>query len=129
VEKHPIGSRNPFLGKTRPRPGQPIRVEAIEAAIASIGKEKAPGLSGWTRPLLDLVTRKDSPVLSFLRLLADMIRQGTCLGADLLCASRLVGLEKPGGGVRPIAIGDLVYRVAMKAILTTSYRPDMLLPF
>jgi hypothetical protein len=58
-----------------------------------------------------------------------MIRQGTCPGADLLCASRLIGLEKPGGGVRPIAIGDLVYRVAMKAILTTSYRPDMLLPF
>jgi hypothetical protein len=46
LEKHPIGSRNPFLGKTRPRPGQPIRLEAIQAAIASIGKEKAPGLSG-----------------------------------------------------------------------------------
>jgi len=58
-----------------------------------------------------------------------MIRQGTAPGAPLLCASRLIGLEKPDRGVRPIAIGDLVYRVAMKAILMTSYRPEMLLPF
>ncbi|RKK77996.1 hypothetical protein BFJ70_g17196 [Fusarium oxysporum] len=58
-----------------------------------------------------------------------MIRQGTAPGADLLCASRLIGLEKPDKGIRPIAIGDLIYKVAMKAILKTSYRSDMLLPF
>lgn len=68
-------------------------------------------------------------MIAFLRLLADMIRQGTAPGAHLLCASHLIGLEKPDGGVRPIAIGDLIYRVAMKAILMTSYRPNMLLPF
>lgn len=129
AEKHPIGPDNPFQRKTYPRPGQPISEEAILQAIASIGKEKAPGLSGWTRPLLDLVAREKSPVVAFLRLLADMIRQGTAPGASLLCASRLIGLEKPDGGVRPIAIGDLVYRVAMKAILITSYNPSMLLPF
>ncbi|KAL9563894.1 hypothetical protein ACKAV7_011929 [Fusarium commune] len=58
-----------------------------------------------------------------------MIRQGTAPGADLLCASRLIGLEKPDKGIRPIAIGDLIYKVAMKAILKTSYRSNMLLPF
>ena len=57
-----------------------------------------------------------------------MIRQGTAPGADLLCASRLIGLQKPDGGVRPIAIGDLLYKVALKAILITSFRPEMLLP-
>ncbi|KAH7190465.1 hypothetical protein DER44DRAFT_636098, partial [Fusarium oxysporum] len=129
LEKHPIGSKDPFLGKTRPRPGQPITEEAILTSIATIGKEKAPGLSGWTRPLLDLVTKNGSPVIAFLRLLADMIRQGTAPGADLLCASRLIGLEKPDGGIRLIAMGDLIYKVAMKAILKTSYRSDMLLPF
>lgn len=92
-----------------------------------MNKEKAPGLSGWTKPLLDLVTR-ESPIIYFLRLLADMIRQGTAPGADLLCASRLIGLEKQDKGVRPIAIGDMLYRVAMKAILISSYRPGMLLP-
>jgi hypothetical protein len=48
-----------------------------------------------------------------------MIRQGTAPGGSLLCAARLIGLEKPDGGIRPIAIGDLIYRVATKAILTT----------
>jgi hypothetical protein len=70
----------------------------------------------------------NAPMLQAIRLLADMIRQGTALGANLLCASRLIGLAKPDGGVRPIAIGDLIYRVALKAILTTGYRPGMLLP-
>ncbi|EEU33888.1 uncharacterized protein NECHADRAFT_88811 [Fusarium vanettenii 77-13-4] len=46
LEKHPIGSKDPFQGKTRPRAGQLITSEIIIAAIASIGKEKAPGLSG-----------------------------------------------------------------------------------
>jgi hypothetical protein len=127
-EKHPIGSKNPFQGKTRPRAGQPISSEAILEAIASIQKEKAPGLSGWTRPLLSLVTQADSSVIAFLRLLADMIRQGTAPGSYLLCASRLVGLEKGNLDIRPIAIGDLVYRVAVKAILVTSFKTEMLLP-
>ncbi|ENH74662.1 hypothetical protein FOC1_g10000743 [Fusarium oxysporum f. sp. cubense race 1] len=46
LEKHPIGSKDPFSRKTRPRPSQPITEEAILASIATIGKEKAPGLSG-----------------------------------------------------------------------------------
>lgn len=70
---------------------------------------------------------KDLRVLSFLRLLTDLIRQGTAPGADLLCASRLIGLEKEDKGIRPIAIGDMIYRVAMKAILLSSFRQDMLL--
>ena len=57
-----------------------------------------------------------------------MIRLGTAPGRDLLCASRLVGLEK-AGGPRPIAVGDLIYRVATKAILLGSLKPDTLLPF
>ena len=126
-EKHPIGERNPFLGKTSPNPGQAVRSEAIIEAISSINKEKAPGLSGWTRPLLDLAAREASFV-GALRLLADMIRQGTAPGKDLLCAARLIGLQKPDKGIRPIAIGDLVYRVAAKALLITNYRPGMLLP-
>lgn len=130
-KKHPIGPRDPFLGRS-PRPGQVITTESVLGAIRSIGPEKAPGLSGWTRPLIDRVTEgtadAPAPFLRALRLLADMIRQGTAPGVDLLCASRLIGLEKEGGGIRPIAVGDLLYRVAFKAILRTSFRPEMLLP-
>ena len=58
-----------------------------------------------------------------------MIRQGTAPAPNLLCASRLIGLEKEGGGVRLIAVGDLLYKVALKAILRTSFRLGMLLPY
>ncbi len=126
-QKHPIGLPNPFRTKARPAAGQPITIEAIESALTSIGKEKAPGLSGWTRPLLDLAIRENT-TLSFLRLLADMIRQGTAPGSDLLCAARLIGLEKADGGIRPIAIGDIVYRTVMKAILISLFTKNMLLP-
>jgi hypothetical protein len=126
--KHPIGPQDPF-SKTSPSPGPLIKEEAIRAAITSINKEKAPGLSGWTRPLIDIATSgPKSPVIAAIRLLADMIRQGTAPGAELLCASRLIALEKPNGGIRPIAIGDLIYRIALKAILTTTFRHPMLLP-
>jgi hypothetical protein len=126
--KHPIGPKNPFQ-RSSPRPCQTITIDTISSAIKSIGKEKAPGLSGWTRTLLDIVTTApNAPMLQALRLLSDMIRQGTAPGSELLCASRLIGLQKPNGGVRPIAIGDLIYRTALKAILITAYRPNMLLP-
>jgi hypothetical protein len=37
-------------------------------------------------------------------------------------------LEKGKGDVRPIAVGELLYRVAAKAILRTLFKEDMLLP-
>lgn len=107
--------------------GQAVSQEAILTAIGSTSPEKAPGLSGWTRPLLDVAVASDSSVVAFLWLLADMIRQGMAPGRHLLTAAWLVGLEKEGGGLRLIAIGDMVYRVAMKAILSTVYKPGMLL--
>ncbi|GJP39420.1 hypothetical protein CLOM_g23792 [Closterium sp. NIES-68] len=43
--------------------------------------------------------------------------------ADLLTASRLLALTKPGGGTRPIAIGETIYRLAGKAALYSSAEP------
>lgn len=128
-QKHPIGAANPFGTHKQPTPGQPITTEAVAAAIATVGKEKAPGLSGWTRYLLDLATNSaENKLISALRLLADQIRQGKAPAPHLLCAARLVALQKEDGGIRPIAVGDILYRVAMKAILAINFRSDMLLP-
>jgi hypothetical protein len=47
----------------------------------------------------------------------------------MLCASRLTPLRKPDGGLRPIAVGDMIYRLATKAIVRHSNRRDFLLPY
>jgi len=46
----------------------------------------------------------------------------------MLCASRLVPLAKKDGGVRPIAVGEMFYRLAAKTTLKLNFRPDHLLP-
>lgn len=126
-EKHPLGPRNPFQNAS-PAHGSPISEAQITEALESISPEKAAGLSGWTRPLLDLAFR-DPSVRDFFKLLANQIQQGTAPGADLLCAARLASLEKEdGSGIRPIAVGDIVYRLCTKAILLANFRPNMLLP-
>lgn len=55
--------------------------------------------------------------------------RGDCPGASLLCSSRLIPLDKPQGGIRPIAIGEIIYRLCMKALVRHVYKPDFLAPF
>jgi hypothetical protein len=47
----------------------------------------------------------------------------------MLCSSRLTALLKPDGRYRPIAVGELIYRLCTKALLRHIFRPDFLLPF
>jgi hypothetical protein len=94
--------------------------EAISKALKSFNSETAPGISGWTVPLLRLAA-KDPIVQQFLHKLTSMIVAGVAPGANLLCGSRLTALYKKEdqgleGGLRPIAVGELVYRLSMKAI-------------
>ncbi|CEJ95204.1 hypothetical protein VHEMI10699 [[Torrubiella] hemipterigena] len=133
-QKHPIGPKDPFQIRARPHAGQPIKIDAIRTAICTTSKEKAPGLSGWTRSLLDIATADETDgstctgVLAMIRHIAEGIRLATAKGSYLLTASRLIALEKDDGGIRPIAIGDMIYRIAMKAVIATLFRPEMLLP-
>ena len=57
-----------------------------------------------------------------------LIAQGTAPGQQFLCTSRLTPLQKTDGGLRPIAVGEMLYRLATRAILRHSFRPDWLLP-
>jgi hypothetical protein len=43
--------------------------------------------------------------------------------------AELTPLRKPDGGLRPIAVGDMIYRLATKAIVRHSNRRDFLLPY
>lgn len=79
-------------------------------------------------PLLEHALRHEA-VLQMLTNLTNMISKGTAPGVEMLTASRLIALAKPDGGVRPIAVGELIYRLCTKAILRSAFSTDMLAPF
>jgi hypothetical protein len=126
-DKHPMGFADPFGALPGPSPHTAPSSEAIIEALYSFKPDTAPGVSGWTVALLKLAIRSDS-FKKMLATLASMVLAGTAPGRGLLCASRLVALEKPGGGVRPIAVGELIYRLCTKAVLRHSFKPDFLSP-
>lgn len=125
--KHPIGSSQPFP-PGNPRPGPPVPQSTIAEAIRTTHRETSPGLSGWTKPLLERAATPNSAVLAMLHQLTNAILKGTAHGRLLLTASHLVSLSKKDGGIRPIAVGDLIYRIAAKSILQTHFRSNMLGP-
>jgi hypothetical protein len=62
--------------------------------------------------------------VEFLLQLCKQIQNGTALGSQLLTASQLVALDKEDGGVRPIVVGDIIYRLVAKVILRKQFAID-----
>ena len=114
--KHPPGPAQPFgAGGEGPPAGAAPSSDDILRALEQMDPDSAPGISSWTPRFLKLAV--SSPrVLEFVTTLVGSINAGTAPGRDMLCACRLIPLSKSGGGVRPIAVGETLYRLAMKAI-------------
>jgi hypothetical protein len=126
-DKHPQGPVNPFGPGPGPLPAKSPNLSDIADSLKQMAADTAPGVSGWTVPLL----RQAMKLPTFARFMVSLtaaMAKGTAPGADMLCTSRLTPLSKPDGGVRPIAVGELFYRLATKTILKTSFKPDFLLP-
>ena len=68
-------------------------------------------------------------MVAFLTLLTKQIAGGTAPGQALLCTSRLTPLIKSDGGIRPIACGELIYRLVAKTLMRHYFRKTMLLPW
>ena len=127
-DKHPQGNPTEAFGSApgplpAPLPADPT----ILQAMGSFKRDTAPGISGWTHHLLSLALKRPL-VLEMVHTLVGLVLQGSAPGQSMLCASRLTPLAKPDGGVRPIAVGELLYRLIVKVILRHSARPGMLLP-
>ncbi|CAI7799069.1 unnamed protein product [Closterium sp. NIES-54] len=77
------------------------------------------GPSGMTFEHLCDASITNASVRTHLHALVNTILGGNLPGpvATLLTASRLIALAKPGGGARPIAIGECLTRLAAKAAL------------
>jgi len=72
----------------------------------------------------------DSPsVLEFLVQLTAAIGAGIAPGRDMLCACRLTPLKKKDGGLRAIAVGELIYRLATKTLIAVRMSSHPLLPY
>jgi hypothetical protein len=126
--KHPAGPPLPFGTTAGPRNGEIPPADTLLAAFKSFKPDTAPGISGLTHHLIAIALR--SPVVhKALHTLTGLIAAGTAPGQSMLCSPRLTALLKPDGGYRPIAVGELVYRLCTKTLLRHSFRPDFLLPF
>ena len=126
--KHPVGAPCPFPASANPREGTMPTTDDVTKALDSFAKDTAPGISGWNVPLLRDAVKRPA-VLQMLLRLCRMFQLGTLPGKQLLLASRLIALDKPGGGVRPIAVGELLYRLVAKVALSKSYSLSQLAPF
>jgi hypothetical protein len=125
--KHPAGPNQPFPRTPGPLPAKAPNLDDINSALQRFASDTAPGISGWTVPLLRQAIKMPNFARFMVSLTASMAK-GTAPGSSMLCTSRLTPLLKPDGGVRPIAVGELFYRLATKAILKSAFKPDFLLP-
>lgn len=124
--KHPRGPVEPFGQGNGPPSGTAPNEEALKQAFRTFKPDTAPGITGWTQPLLRLAFARE-PVVRLLLNITIQIFQGSCPCQDILCSSRLIALRKNDGGLRPIAVGDIIYRLSMKTIL--KHTPINLLPY
>ena len=87
------------------RANEITKVELLEA-LDKTPKLSAAGVSGWTFDLIrSLLDGNDEVTQVSVELLNELLT-GRVKHADIWLRSRLVPLRKPGGGVRPIAIGE-----------------------
>ena len=125
--KHPTGANNPFR-LNGDLPGLMPSTDLPQILLRKMKPDTAAGISGWNYNLMDLAFR-DEPFRNFFNLLTKQVVSNTAPAQEMLCASKLTPLAKSDGGVRPIAVGEMFYRLIMKVIMKTYYNPSSLLPF
>nr|XP_031858929.1 uncharacterized protein CI109_005596 [Kwoniella shandongensis]KAA5526001.1 hypothetical protein CI109_005596 [Kwoniella shandongensis] len=127
--KHPQGSPNPFPPIRRDEATAATTPDEIDitSLIRSFKPDTAPGPSGWTVKLISLASTGQA-FRTFLTTLTAGVAHGIAPGRDMLCTSRLTPLLKPDGGIRPIAVGEMFYRLSMKAIFKSNFQTEFLSP-
>ena len=86
---------------------------AFHRLLRQTDNGSAAGPSGWAGNMMSTLVTSELCRLGILALLKDILNGNIPDDArELLLASRLVALDKPNGGSRPIAVGELFYRLA-----------------
>ena len=125
---HPEGQENPFQlghwnGSSKEVHGDAVLLDAM---VQALDLQAAPGVDGWTPQRLKWMfgNQGDGDVectafRNFLTILFRSMAVGTAPGRQMLTASRLTPLEKPNGGIRPVACGSIFYRLGIKYCLNS----------
>ena len=97
----------------------------VKDAISSFPRSSAPGPSGLrTSHLQDALRRpgRGAPLISAIARFCHMWAHGLIPEdmAPVLCGANLTPLRKKDGGVRPIAVGEVLRRLACKTLLNTA---------
>ena len=121
---HPAGEQLQPSGTTvDPFAGSELRVKQVLKALRSFKPLSAPGPSGLRASHLSEAF--DVHTLEPKRALKEALLQWTLLTArgelpqwsgPWVAAARLIPLEKPGGGLRPVAVGEVLRRLTSKVL-------------
>ena len=85
-----------------------ITVEQLRDAVANACKAAAPGPGGWTEELLLPVFKDPQAAEALANMATDVANNNISKSVrDRLTTCRLIGIPKPDGGVRPIAVSDI----------------------
>ena len=80
--KHPDGPLAPFATTAGPSPGMTPKADIIDEVFRKFKLDTAPGVSGWTQPLLSVALRRPA-VVTFVSVLAGLVAQGAAPGQQL----------------------------------------------
>jgi hypothetical protein len=127
---HPEGVVNPF-GNTAGPPAPILKNrELLQEMVDDMDKQTSPGISGWTTQLIQLCFGHEGEdetqsFRDFLFLYSKSIVVGTAPGQSMMCAARLIPINKNQFVVgfigplqlRPIAVGEIIYRLGIRYAL------------
>ncbi len=92
--------------------------EALHALIVKMANGAAAGPDGWTEDLLAPLL-SDADVLQFVTAVTQSLVDGVApCSRKRVVASRLVGITKPDGGIRPLAVGTIWLKIAARYLLS-----------
>ena len=112
-------------------PASPAQVDAdwFLGILQRLPQGTASGLGGWTYEHIRAAGLHSQRTRDAMRGFVNDLRSGDIPHRHLLLASRLIALEKPQGGVRPIAIGEAFLRLpSICALSTAQNAADLLAP-
>jgi hypothetical protein len=101
-------------------PALQINADALCAVLRRVSAHNrgtAGGPTGWTYEMICAAANATEDGLRAVLRFVNLILAGALPRDSFVLESSLVGLQKPGGGVRPIAIGEAWYRLAMLCAL------------